>query len=152
MGRGPGITTHPSRPAPTEIPRRRNPASVRSPHTRRGIGPAGRGRLTGTEAEILIDEQYLPGLFRIEEKNHLFVLCWFDRADRTLLRATPPHNPVEHGVFATRSPNRPNPISLSLVDVIDIQGGRIRVRGLDALDATPVLDIKPFSPEIDCPD
>jgi formylmethanofuran dehydrogenase subunit E len=59
---------------------------------------------------------------------------------------------VEHGVFATRSPNRPNPISLSLVDVIDITGNTIRVRGLEALDGTPVLDIKPYSREIDCPE
>lgn len=79
------------------------------------------------------------------------MLCWFDRSDRTVLRATPPHNPVEHGVFATRSPNRPNPISLSLVDVINITGGTIRVRGLEALDGTPVLDIKPYSEEIDRP-
>ncbi|WP_214020118.1 tRNA (N6-threonylcarbamoyladenosine(37)-N6)-methyltransferase TrmO [Methanoculleus sp.] len=123
---------------------------VSSPYKRKRDAPR-QGRLTDTETEIVIDERYLPGLFRVEEKKHLFVLCWFDRSDRTALRATPPHNPVEHGVFATRSPNRPNPISLSLVDVIDITGGRIRVRGLEALDGTPVLDIKPYSEEIDCP-
>lgn len=123
---------------------------VSSPYKKKGDAPR-QGRLTDPEAEIVINERYLPGLFRIEEKKHLFVLCWFDRSDRTVLRATPPHNPVEHGVFATRSPNRPNPISLSLVDVIDITGGTIRVRGLEALDGTPVLDIKPYSEEIDCP-
>ena len=80
------------------------------------------------------------------------MLCWFDRADRTVLRSTRHLNTVENDVFATRSPNRPNPISLSLVDVIDITGGRIRVRGLEALDGTPVLDIKPYSAEIDCPE
>ena len=123
---------------------------VSSPYKKKGDDPR-QGRLTDTEAEIIINERYLPGLFRVEEKKHLFVLCWFDRADRTVLRTTPPHNPVEHGVFATRSPNRPNPISLSLVDVIDIAGGTIRVRGLEALDGTPVLDIKPYSEAIDCP-
>ena len=123
---------------------------VSSPYKKKGDAPR-QGRLTDTEAEIIINERYLPGLFRVEEKKHLFVLCWFDRADRTVLRTTPPHNPVEHGVFATRSPNRPNPISLSLVDVIDIAGGTIRVRGLEALDGTPVLDIKPYSEAIDCP-
>ncbi|MCC7556055.1 MAG: tRNA (N6-threonylcarbamoyladenosine(37)-N6)-methyltransferase TrmO [Methanoculleus marisnigri] len=123
---------------------------VSSPYKKNEDAPR-QGRLTDTEAEIVIDERYLPGLFRVEEKKHLFVLCWFDRFDRTVLRATPPHNPVEHGVFATRSPNRPNPISLSLVDVINITGGTIRVRGLEALDGTPVLDIKPYSEEIDRP-
>ena len=124
---------------------------VSSPYKRKEDAPR-QGRLTDTEVEIIINERYLPGLFRVEEKKHLFVLCWFDRADRAALRTTPPHNPVEHGVFATRSPNRPNPISLSLVDVVDIQGGTIRVRGLEALDGTPVLDIKPYSREIDCPE
>ena len=123
---------------------------VSSPYKEKKDAPR-QGRLTDTEATIVIDDHYLPALFRVEEKKHLFVLCWFDRADRTALRATPPHNPVEHGVFATRSPNRPNPISLSLVDVIDITGNTIRVRGLEALDGTPVLDIKPYSREIDCP-
>ena len=123
---------------------------VSSPYKKKEDAPR-QGRLTDTEAEIVIDERYLPGLFRIDEKKHLFVLCWFDRSDRTVLRVTPPHNPVEHGVFATRSPNRPNPISLSLVDVVDITGGKIRVRGLEALDGTPVLDITPYSEEIDCP-
>jgi len=124
---------------------------VSSPYKEKKDAPR-QGRLTDTEAAIVIDDHYLPALFRVEEKKHLFVLCWFDRADRTALRATPPHNPVEHGVFATRSPNRPNPISLSLVDVIDITGNTIRVRGLEALDGTPVLDIKPYSREIDCPE
>ena len=123
---------------------------VSSPYKKKEDAPR-QGRLTDTEAEIVIDERYLPGLFRVEEKKHLFVLCWFDRSDRTVFRVTPPHKPVEHGVFATRSPNRPNPISLSLVDVINITGGTIRVRGLEALDGTPVLDIKPYSEEIDCP-
>ena len=96
---------------------------VSSPYKEKKDAPR-QGRLTDTEATIVIDDHYLPALFRVEEKKHLFVLCWFDRADRTALRATPPHNPVEHGVFATRSPNRPNPISLSLVDVIDITATR----------------------------
>jgi len=122
---------------------------VVSPYKQRGDAPR-QGRFTDTEAEIVIGEQYLPGLFRLEESRHLFILCWFDRSDRSVLRATPPHKQSEYGVFATRSPDRPNPVSLSLVDVLRIEGNRIRVRGLDALDGTPVLDIKPYSPEIDC--
>jgi tRNA-Thr(GGU) m(6)t(6)A37 methyltransferase TsaA len=121
---------------------------VRSPYRQRGDAPR-QGRLSETVSEIVIDPSFQPGLFRIGEKKHLFVLCWFDRADRTKLRATPPHNPVEHGVFATRSPDRPNPIALSIVDLIEVNEGILRVRGLDALDGTPVIDIKPYSSEID---
>ncbi|MFA5295607.1 MAG: tRNA (N6-threonylcarbamoyladenosine(37)-N6)-methyltransferase TrmO [Methanoregulaceae archaeon] len=121
---------------------------VRSPYRQRGDAPR-QGRLSDTESEIVIDPPYLPGLFRIGEKKHLFVLCWFDRADRGTLRMFPPHNPVEHGVFATRSPDRPNPVALSIVDLIEVEDGVLRVRGLDALDGTPVIDIKPYSPEID---
>jgi tRNA-Thr(GGU) m(6)t(6)A37 methyltransferase TsaA len=90
---------------------------VRSPYLQRGDAPR-QGRLSDTESEIVIDPPYLPGLFRIGEKKHLFVLCWFDRADRGTLRVFPPHNPVEHGVFATRSPDRPNPVALSIVDLL----------------------------------
>ena len=99
----------------------------------------------------MIDPAYEPGLFRVAEKTHLFVLCWFDRADRSTLRVIPPHNPVEHGVFATRSSDRPNPVSLSVVDLLGVEGRVLRVRGLDALDGTPVIDIKPYAPDIDAP-
>lgn len=121
---------------------------VRSPYRERGDAPR-QGRLSDAISEIVIDPPYRPGLFRIGEKKHLFVLCWFDRADRTALRMTPPHNPVEHGVFATRSPDRPNPVALSIVDLVEEKEGILRVRGLDALDGTPVIDIKPYSPQID---
>ena len=121
---------------------------VRSPYRERGDAPR-QGRLSDTISEIVIDAPYRPGLYRIGEKKHLFVLCWFDRADRTALRTTPPHNPIEHGVFATRSPDRPNPVALSIVDLVEVNEGVLRVRGLDAIDGTPVIDIKPYSPGID---
>ena len=122
---------------------------VRSPYKKKGDA-ARQGRLSEAVSEIVIADQYAEGLLDIEKKAHLFVLSWFDRSDRTALRATPPHEGVEHGVFATRSPNRPNPIALSLVDLIARQGNVLSVRGLEAFDGTPVLDIKPYSPEIDC--
>ena len=122
---------------------------VRSPYKKKGDAPR-QGRLSDTVSEIVIEDRYTEGLMDIEKKAHLFVLSWFDRSDRTVLRATPPHEGVEHGVFATRSPNRPNPIALSLVDLIAREGNVLSVSGLEALDGTPVLDIKPYSPEIDC--
>lgn len=122
---------------------------VRSPYKEKKDAPR-QGRLSDTVSEIVIGEEYLSGLDDVEKKSHLIVLSWFDRADRTMLRASPPHDPVEHGVFATRSPNRPNPVGFSVVDLIERDGNILRVRGLDALDGTPVVDIKPYSPDIDC--
>jgi tRNA-Thr(GGU) m(6)t(6)A37 methyltransferase TsaA len=122
---------------------------VRSPYKEKKDDPR-QGRLSDTVSEIVIHDQYLAGLDDVERKTHLIVLSWFDRADRTVLRATPPHEGIEHGVFATRSPNRPNPIALCMVDLIERKGNILRVRGLDALDCTPVVDIKPYSSDIDC--
>jgi len=122
---------------------------VRSPYKQKKDAPR-QGRLSDTISEIVIDEQYLPGLEDVEKKAHLIVLSWFDRADRAMLKATPPHEKNEHGVFATRSPNRPNPVAFSVVDLIALDANVLRVRGLDALDGTPVVDIKPYSPDIDC--
>lgn len=122
---------------------------VRSPYKEKKDAPR-QGRLSDTVSEIVIDEQYRTALDDVDKKSHLIILSWFDRADRTLLRTTPPHEMIEHGVFATRSPNRPNPIAFSVVDLLARDGNVLRVRGLDALDGTPVVDIKPYSPDIDC--
>lgn len=122
---------------------------VQSPYKERMDAPR-QGRLSDTVSKIVIDEQYFPGLEDIEKKSHLIILSWFDRADRTMLRATPPHERTEHGVFATRSPSRPNPIAFSVVDLLRRDGNTLFVRGLDALDGTPVVDIKPYSSDIDC--
>ena len=134
-------------PAPIEL----HPVgTVRSPYRKRGDAPR-QGRLSDTVSEIVIDEQYLPALHRIEGQKHLWVLCWFDRADRSVLRATPPGTSVEKGVFSIRSPDRPNPVAICMVDLLSVEGAVLAVRGLDALDGTPVVDIKVFSPDTDCP-
>lgn len=122
---------------------------VRSPYKEQKDAPR-QGRLSDTISEIVIDDEYLPGLKDVETKKHLIVLSWFDRSDRSTLIAVPPTDHREHGVFATRSPNRPNPIGLCVVDLLERNGSVLRVRGLDALDKTPVVDIKPYSAEIDC--
>jgi tRNA-Thr(GGU) m(6)t(6)A37 methyltransferase TsaA len=122
---------------------------VRSPYKVRGDAPR-QGRNTDTVSEIVIDEKFRDALWLIEEAKHLWVLCWFDRADRTRMRATPPGTGTERGVFAIRSPDRPNPVSLTLVDLISVKDGVLTVRGLDALDGTPVIDIKVYSSGIDC--
>ncbi|MBP7411648.1 MAG: tRNA (N6-threonylcarbamoyladenosine(37)-N6)-methyltransferase TrmO, partial [Methanoculleus sp.] len=122
---------------------------VRSPYRVRGDAPR-QGRLADTVAEIHILDAYAPGLEDVERSSHLIVLYWLDRAERGLLYAKPPGETRARGVFSTRSPARPNPIGFGIVDLIRRDGTGLVVRGLDALDGTPVLDIKPYSPEIDC--
>nr|WP_320161995.1 tRNA (N6-threonylcarbamoyladenosine(37)-N6)-methyltransferase TrmO [uncultured Methanoregula sp.] len=122
---------------------------VRSPYKIRGDAPR-QGRFSDTVSEIVIDEQFLPALHGIEGRMHLWILCWFDRADRTILCAVPPGSAAEKGVFAIRSPDRPNPVSLCLVDLLGVDDGILKVRGLDAFNGTPVIDIKTYSSDIDC--
>jgi tRNA-Thr(GGU) m(6)t(6)A37 methyltransferase TsaA len=127
-----------------------NPIGViHSPYKARNEAPH-QGRFSDTVSEIEIFDTYAEGLTDIEKHPHLIVLSWFDRSDRTVLKATPPHTGIEHGVFATRSPERPNPVGLCVVDLIERKGTRLKVRGLDSIDGTPVIDIKPYSPGIDC--
>jgi len=123
---------------------------VRSPYRQQGDAPR-QGRLSDTLAEIVIEPTYRDGLLDIGKRKYLFILCWFDRADRTTLRAVPPDKTLESGVFSIRSPDRPNPIALCVVDLINVTGGVLRVRGLDAFDGTPVIDIKPYFPDLDSP-
>lgn len=122
---------------------------IHSPYRKQGDAPH-QGRLSLTTSEIKISPKYAEGLKDIAKLDHLIVLYWLDQADRSMLMATPPHSEKAHGVFATRSPNRPNPIGFAVIDLLSIDGTRLIVRGLDALDGTPVLDIKPYSAEIDC--
>jgi tRNA (adenine37-N6)-methyltransferase len=122
---------------------------VRSPYKTKGDAPR-QGRFSDAVSEIVIGEQYRPALWQIGHAKHLWVLCWFDRADRSVLRAVPPGTHAEKGVFAIRSPDRPNPVSLCMVDLLALNDGVLKVRGLDAFDGTPVIDIKVYSADIDC--
>jgi tRNA-Thr(GGU) m(6)t(6)A37 methyltransferase TsaA len=121
---------------------------IRSPFRVPGDAPR-QGRLSDAAAIIEIFEEFAPGLRSIEGCTHLFVLYWLDRADRTALSATPPGTTGSRGVFATRSPHRPNPVAIGIVDLLGVKGRTLTVRGLDALDGTPLIDIKPYSASID---
>ena len=98
------------------------------------------------EAEGIIDirPDLEPGLQDIEGFSHLFVIWVFDRSEGYELTGVPPVDDRPHGVFATRSPRRPNPIGLTVVQLLRRDGPRLHVRGVDMLDGTPVLDIKPY--------
>jgi formylmethanofuran dehydrogenase subunit E len=123
---------------------------VRSPYRKRGDAPR-QGRLSPVESMIEILPEYGEALRDIAEHPHLFVITWFHLSRRDLLVATPPGSMKEHGVFAIRAPERPNPLGLCLVDLLKVEGLRLTVRGLDAIDGTPVVDIKPFHRDLDCP-
>ncbi|MEW6080109.1 MAG: tRNA (N6-threonylcarbamoyladenosine(37)-N6)-methyltransferase TrmO [Thermodesulfobacteriota bacterium] len=111
--------------------------------------------LSREEGTIAIDQEYIEGLSDMKPGQKIIVLFWFDRSPAFLpryLRQTPPHRREPLGVFSVCSPRRPNPIGLSVLTVLDIQHGNIRVRGIDMLDGTPILDIKPYITEAeDCP-
>jgi tRNA (adenine37-N6)-methyltransferase len=103
--------------------------------------------LPGQPGQIEIFPQYVEALHRIEENSHLWLLLWFHKSDRSCLRTIPrrfsPDLP-QYGVFGLRSPNRPNPIALTLVHLDAVAGNILQVHGLDAIDGTPVLDIKSY--------
>ena len=108
------------------------------------------GRFSQERFTIELFPEYEEGLKDIETCTHLIVLYWLDRANRDRLIAIPPFDKREHGVFATRSPHRPNPIGFSVVKLLEVRGRELVVEGLDAVDGTPVVDIKPYSSKIDC--
>ena len=93
---------------------------------------------------ITVDAPYADGLKELGTCSHVIVLYWMDRAPRHLVLQKPRHYGETRGVFALRSPARPNPIALSVVDLVAIDGARLTVRGLDCLDGTPLLDLKPY--------
>jgi tRNA-Thr(GGU) m(6)t(6)A37 methyltransferase TsaA len=97
------------------------------------------------DAWLVLDPGMVAGLHGIGAGDEVLILTWLDRARRDVLSVHPRGDAARpsQGVFATRSPDRPNPIGLHLVEVAEIDGNRVRVRRLEALDGTPVLDIKP---------
>jgi len=106
--------------------------------------PKGLGATHQEEGLLELRPEFEPGLTDIEGFSHLFVIWTFDRAEGFDLLGTPPTDDRPHGVFATRSPRRPNPIGLTVVELLGREGAVLRVRGIDMLDATPILDIKPY--------
>jgi tRNA-Thr(GGU) m(6)t(6)A37 methyltransferase TsaA len=96
------------------------------------------------EGVLEILPEFEVGLTDIEGFSHLFVIWIFDRSGEFKLLSTPPSDNQAHGVFATRSPRRPNPIGLTVVELLRRDGTRLHVRGIDMLDGTPILDIKPY--------
>jgi tRNA-Thr(GGU) m(6)t(6)A37 methyltransferase TsaA len=130
---------------------------IRSPYLRRIDAPHQPAVVAGTEtgaaAEAFLEldpdlpEETLAGL---EGFSRIWLLFAFHRSQGWAPMVRPPRGPrIKRGVFATRSPHRPNPIGLSCVELVAVEGRRLRLRGVDLLDATPILDIKPYVPYAD---
>src|ERR1700730_5494039 len=117
---------------------------VKSPYQDAREVPKGLGAKHSAEGFLEIKPEFELGLTDIEGFSHLFVIWAFDRSEGFELVGMPPSDNRPHGVFATRSPKRPNPIGLTVVELLRRDGPRLHVRGVDMLDHTPLLDIKPY--------
>jgi len=117
---------------------------VRSRYTATAEVPKGLGAKHEADGVLSILPEFGDGLTDIEGFSHLYILWEFDRSSGFELLGAPPSDNRQHGVFATRSPRRPNPIALTVVELRRRDGLELHVRGVDMLDGTPILDIKPY--------
>ncbi|MCK4581655.1 MAG: tRNA (N6-threonylcarbamoyladenosine(37)-N6)-methyltransferase TrmO [Dehalococcoidia bacterium] len=121
---------------------------IHSPYERRGQAPRqGRGREEICQVEVF--GEFEEGLKDIEGFSHVILIYWFHKSKGYSLSVIPSWDAKPHGLFATRSPDRPNPLGLSVVELVAREGNILTVKGLDAIDGTPLLDIKPYVPQID---
>lgn len=117
---------------------------VSSPYTDTAAIPKGPGAEHHALGVLNILPEFELGLADIEGFSHLYIIWAFDRVEGYDLTAMPPTDDRPHGVFTTRSPRRPNPIALTVVELLRRDKGSLYVRGVDMLDETPILDIKPY--------
>ena len=115
---------------------------IRTPWTDRLACPR-QGRLDGPVCRIELAEPWVAGLDGLAAYERIEVLYWLDRSRRDLVRQSPKSDGTTRGTFSLRSPVRPNPIGTSMVALVGIEGGTLLVRGLDCLDGTPLIDLKP---------
>jgi tRNA-Thr(GGU) m(6)t(6)A37 methyltransferase TsaA len=102
-----------------------------------------------TEAQVVVDEAYKAALDDIDGFERIWLIYWMDRVGQYKPKVVPYRDTMEHGLFATRSPSRPNPIGMSIVRLIKRNGAILHIADIDILDGTPLLDIKPYVPEFD---
>src|SRR5689334_6914226 len=121
---------------------------IRTPWTRRDECPKN-ARGSDAVCTIELDPRYAQGLTGVSACTHLIVLYFTDRARRDLMVQAPRHHTEPRGTFSVRSPVRPNPIALSVVKLVRVEGTTLSVIGLDCLDGTPLIDIKPYFASVD---
>jgi tRNA-Thr(GGU) m(6)t(6)A37 methyltransferase TsaA len=123
--------------------------TIHTPWRTRDECPKNPRESRGAVCTIEVDPRYAAGLAGIEAFTHIVVLYFMNRARRDLVTQVPRHLGLARGTFALRSPVRPNPIALSVAKLLKVEANRLSVVGLDCLDGTPLLDIKPYLPAID---
>ena len=116
---------------------------IRTPWTERKQCPKN-ARESDAICTVELDERWRDGLKHVETCSHIILLYWMDQSPRNLVRQVPGHYGIQHGTFALRSPARPNPIAMSVVKLLGVTGNALSVVGLDCLDGTPLIDIKPY--------
>ena len=122
---------------------------INSPYKIKGNSPH-QGRFSEQLSKITIFDEYKDALHDIGRYKHYFIIYLLDKVKDYKLKVIPHGKGAERGLFSTRAPVRPNPIGLCLVELTEIEENVLTVRWLDALDGSPLLDIKPFWPEVDC--
>lgn len=116
---------------------------IRTPWQQRKDCPKN-ARESDAVCTVELNARFAPGLKDVESCSHLVLLYWMDQSPRNLVLQVPGHYGVQRGTFALRSPARPNPIAMSVVKLLKVDGHMLSVIGLDCLDGTPLLDIKPY--------
>ena len=109
------------------------------------------GNFADEISEIIVDEKFTGALKGIDDYSHVIIVYWMDRVKDPVITHQPQGNPNVPivGIFACRCPQRPNPIAITTVKLIAHEGNKIKVKGLDTLDGTPIIDIKPYWPQYD---
>lgn len=121
---------------------------IRTPFKTRNDCPKNISQSTA-EGRVEIDPRYAGGLADLSLYSHIWLMYWMDQARRDLIQQVPAHLDRPRGTFALRSPVRPNPIAMAAVELLDIEGTTLRVRNVDCIDGTPLVDIKPYFASID---
>jgi len=122
---------------------------VRSPHTDPAKTPKQTESARGIASRVEVLPEFADGLKDLDGFSYLWLLVYFDRADSRPLCVSTARDEPPPGIFATRAPVRPNPIGLTLVRLVRIEGNVLLIEDIDLLDETPVLDIKPYVPALD---
>lgn len=123
---------------------------IHSPYKDRANAPY-QGYKSEDISQIEIFEEFEEGLQDIEGFSHIIVIYWFHKSQGYHLLVRTPWDDIPHGLFTTRSPHRPCPLALTVVELVAREKNVLRVKGLDAIDGTPLLDIKPYVPKVDEP-
>ena len=124
--------------------------TIHTPYTSQEGIPRSTSQAAGVKATVEVFERFRGGLKDLDTFSHAILIWHLDRSKGFHLEVVPPKQTQTRGLFASRSPNRPNPIGLSIVQLDRIEDGVLHIDGADMLDGTPLLDIKPYIPASDC--